>query len=101
MAQAPNAPRKPRRSSNLDTNTAPAALPDDLRQTDMPQTPPDSLPPRESERTDVERAGGGFTPLEDGGVSQHPIHDDDPSEDATPSDYEREIERLDAAARRN
>ena len=41
---------------------------------------------------------GGTTPLIDGGVGQHPIHDED-QDDAKPSDYEREIDRLDAAAR--
>jgi hypothetical protein len=43
-------------------------------------------------------AGGGFTPSPDGGNDQHPIHDED-QEDATPDDYEREIDRLDAATR--
>ena len=43
-------------------------------------------------------AGGGFTPAPDGGNDQHPIHDED-QEDATPDDYEREIDRLDAATR--
>ena len=33
-----------------------------------------------------------------GGVGQHPIHNED-QDDVTPSDYEREIDRLDAAAR--
>jgi hypothetical protein len=43
-------------------------------------------------------AGGGFTPTLDGGNDQHPIHDED-REDATPDDYEREIDRLDAITR--
>jgi hypothetical protein len=42
--------------------------------------------------------GGGFTPRADGGNNQHPIHDED-QEDATPDDYEREIDRLDQAMR--
>jgi hypothetical protein len=41
-------------------------------------------------------AGGGFSPTEDGGNPQHPVHDED-QEDRTPGDYEREIDRLDAA----
>jgi hypothetical protein len=60
-------------------------------------TPPDLLPPRD-ESGEKLAVGGGFTPTEDGGVEQHPIHDDD-QEDRTPSDYERELDRLDAAAR--
>ena len=40
--------------------------------------------------------GGGVTPAEDGGNPQHPIHDED-QEDRTPGDYERELDRLDAA----
>jgi hypothetical protein len=90
------------RKSNLETNTAPDALPrdllDDLRRRDQRQTPPDSLPPRDEAREGEEPAGGGFTPAEDGGVAQHPVHDSD-EEDSGPSDYEREIDRLDAAAR--
>jgi hypothetical protein len=84
-------PAKP----DLETNTVPD-VPDDLRRTDMPETPPDSLPPRD-EGGEKLAVGGGFTPTEDGGVDQHPIHDDD-VEDNTPSDYEREIDRLDAIA---
>ena len=85
--------RKPRPSkANLETDSAA-----DLRRDDMPETPPDSLPPQEEAREKLP-VGGGLTPAEDGGVEQHPIHDDD-QEDLTPSDYERELDRLDAAAR--
>ena len=87
-----------RRKGNLETNTAPDALPDDLRRRDQPQAPPDSLPPRDQAREGEKPAGGGFTPAEDGGVASHPVHDSD-QEDSGPSDYEREIDRLDAAAR--
>jgi hypothetical protein len=80
---------------DLETNTPPDAADD--RRTDMPKTPPDSLPPRDESGKKL-AVGGGFTPAEDGGVEQHPIHDDD-QEDRTPSDYERELDRLDAAAR--
>jgi hypothetical protein len=87
-----------RRKGDLETNTAPDALPDDLRRRDQRQTPPDSLTPRDEAREGEEPTGGGFTPAEDGGVAQHPVHDSD-QEDSGPSDYEREIDRLDAAAR--
>ena len=87
-----------RRESDLETNVAPDALPDDLRREDQPATPPDSLPPRGRARAGEKQAGGGFTPAADGGNAQHPIHDED-QEDAGPSDYEREIDRLDSAAR--
>jgi hypothetical protein len=90
--------RKPRQTEpDLETNTAADALPNDLRRDDLPETPPEELPPPE-ERGELLPVGGGFTPTEDGGVDQHPVHDDD-LEDNTPSDYERELDRLDAAAR--
>lgn len=88
--------RRPRRRGNLETNTAPDAVPDDLRRRDQDPTPPDSLPPRDRAREGEEPVGGGFTPSEDGGVDEHPVHDSD-QEDAGPSDYEREIDRLDAS----
>jgi hypothetical protein len=89
-------PRRRRQTPDLGTNTSPDAVPDDVRRSDLPNTPPDSLPPGESGRNGERPAGGGFTPAEDGGNAQHPIHDED-QEDLTPSDYEREIDRLDAA----
>ena len=89
--------RKPR-SDDLETNVAPDLLRDDARREDMPATPPDSMPPREQGRDGETPAGGGFTPAADGGNAQHPVHDED-QEDAGPGDYEREIDRLDAAAR--
>jgi hypothetical protein len=88
----PKSPRS-RRRGNLETNTAPDAVPEDLRRRDRPATPPDSLPPRDRAREGEEPVGGGFTPSEDGGIAQHPVHDSD-QEDAGPSDYEREIDRL-------
>ena len=91
-------PKKPRRrapdEADLETNIAPDALRDDSRRRDQPPEPPDSMPPRDGEVP----AGGGFTPTPDGGNEQHPIHDED-QEDATSSDYEREIDRLDGAVR--
>jgi hypothetical protein len=91
-------PRRRRRAPDLEPNTAPDPLHDDLRRRDQPRTPPDSIPQREEERTSEEAVGGGFTPKADGGNEQHPIHDED-QEDAAPDDYEREIDRLDEAVR--
>src|SRR6476620_5052399 len=90
-------PRRRRRAPDLETNTEPDLLHDDLRRRDQRETPPDSMPSDE-ERKSEEPAGRGFTPKADGGNDQHPIHDEE-QEDASPSDYEREIERLDAAIR--
>jgi hypothetical protein len=73
------------------------SLHDDLRRRDQREMPPDSMP-SDDERKSEEPVGGGFTPKADGGNDQHPIHDED-QEDASPSDYEREIDRLDAAIR--
>ena len=92
----PDKARKRRREPDLETNTPPDLLNDDLRRRDQRRTQPDSLPPRDEGRTGEEPAGGGFTPTPDGGNSQHPIHDDD-EEDATPSTYEREIDLFDTA----
>ena len=74
------------------------AVPADLRRADPEATRPDDLPTIQSGRMAEDAVGGGFTPKTDGGVDQHPIHDED-QEDATPSDYEREIDRLDAVLR--
>ena len=89
--------RKPRPAPDLETNTGPGAS-DDLRRRDPGNSPPDSMPPRESGR-DREPAGGGFSPSEDGGNPQHPVHDED-QEDRTAADYEREIDRLDDSIER-
>jgi hypothetical protein len=92
-------PRRRRQAPNLETNTAPDLLHDDLRRRDQRRTPPDSLPPRDGDRsTEEDAVGGGFTPKADGSNEQHPIHDED-REDAAPDDYEREIDRLDEAVR--
>jgi hypothetical protein len=74
------------------------AMPADLRRTDPAATRPDDLPEIETGPMTDDIVEGGFTPLIDGGVDQHPIHDED-QEDAEPSDYEREIDRLDASVR--
>ena len=86
--------RQPKTDMKSDSSVE--ALPEDLRRIVQPETLPDSMPA--APVRDSKPAGGGFTPKADGGVDQHPIHDDD-LEDATPSDYERELDRLDAAAR--
>jgi hypothetical protein len=56
------------------------------------------LPEVESGTMTEDAVGGGTTPKIDGGNDQHPIHDED-QEDRMPSDYEREIDRVDAATR--
>ena len=56
------------------------------------------MPLDEDVAEEEDPVGGGFTPRADGGNEQHPIHDED-QEDATPDDYEREIDRLDQASR--
>lgn len=62
--------QSPDQAPDLETNIAPDALCDDLRRHDPRPTPPDSMPINDEAR-----------------------------KDATPSDYEREIDRLDAAVR--
>jgi hypothetical protein len=63
----------------------PDVLPDDARRRDQPDLTPDSLPPaRESDLTDTRP---------DGGVAEHPIHDED-QEDLEPDDYEREVDEI-------
>ena len=69
-------PRRRRRAPDLETNTEPDLLHDDLRRRDQRETPPDSMPSDE-ERKSEEPAGRGFTPKADGGNDQHPIHDED------------------------
>jgi hypothetical protein len=91
-------PRRRRKAPDLETNTTPDVLPDDLRRRDPPQTPPESLAPNDEVAGEEDSVGGGFTPRSDGGNEQHPVHDED-QEDAGPEDYEREIDRLDQAIR--
>ena len=68
-------------------------LPGDLRRHDQRQTPPDSLPAADEEISE-EGAIGAHSLAPDGGVAEHPIHDDDPAEDFTPGDYEEQIEEV-------
>ena len=87
---APRTAPKPRQTPDVLPNSLPPkiepdVMPDDLRRRDPPETP-DSLPRVDN---DVTIAG---SPSEDGGVAQHPIHDED-QEDMEPQDYEAEIDR--------
>ncbi len=86
--------RKPRLDTDLETNTAPDLIDEDRRR-DLPETRPEELDERAA-RGEETPAGGGFSPTEDGGNPQHPVHDED-EEDMMPEDYEREIDRLDGA----
>jgi len=83
------------RQPNPRPDAAPNRLPDDLRREDAPKVPSEEIPGPDSDGGLVP-AGGGLTPEEDGGDPDHPMHDAGPDDDATPSDYEREIDRLDA-----
>jgi hypothetical protein len=84
---------------SLQPPLAPNRLPDDLRRSDAPEVLSEEIPPPGSDGDELVPAGGGFTPTEDGGNKDHPMHDADPEDDATPGDYEWEIRRLDAASR--
>lgn len=66
-------------------------MPDRARRRDQPDAiAPDTLP-----RLDEDARETAISPSEDGGVSQHPIHDDD-VEDLEPDDFE---EMVDEAAK--
>jgi len=93
------AAKKQSRATVRQTNVPDAAaeLPVDDRRRDPPATRPDDLPDAD-EQGAVDIVDGGTTPTIDGGNDQHPIHDED-QEDRMPSDYEREIDRIDAATR--
>jgi hypothetical protein len=75
------------------------AVPEDLRRQDQSSVPPDNLPDADEE-TDRDEPVGGHPLAPDGGDDNHPIHDDDPSEDFTPRDYEEQIDEV-ADARRD
>jgi hypothetical protein len=68
--------------------TTPKGQPRDPRRRDQRDAPPDSLP-RSSEDIPI----AGYSAAPDGGVAQHPIHDE-PEEDFTPRDYERQIDEV-------
>jgi hypothetical protein len=88
----PKNPQQQRRESSAPPDSVtpkPDSLPGDLRRTDQRETPPDSLPQADE---DIPVTGHSLAP--DGGVAQHPIHDDDPEEDFTPGDYEEQIDKV-------
>ena len=58
-------------------------LPDEVRRRDQPTADAPATVPHPDEQVRI----GGVSPPEDGGVAQHPIHDDD-IEDLGPEDYE-------------
>jgi hypothetical protein len=89
---APKTPSQKRPAPDLLPDSLPRkdradVLPDDLRRTDQPD-PPDSLP-----RVDEKISLGG-RPAPDGGLAEHPIHDED-LDDRKPEDYEAEIAAAD------
>lgn len=62
-------------------------MPDNVRRRDQPTSiAPDNLP-----RLDEEAREAAISPSEDGGVDQHPLHDDD-VEDLEPEDFEEMVE---------
>ncbi|MGE0061220.1 MAG: hypothetical protein AB7T86_03990 [Xanthobacteraceae bacterium] len=87
MATTSARKHRPQTSERRKETAAAADVPDRLRRRDQPRTPPDSLPRSAGEETPV----SGHSPAPDGGVEQHPIHDE-PVEDYAPDDYERQIE---------
>jgi len=74
------------------------AMPAHDRRSDAQATRPENLPEVDGGPVAEDNVGGGYTPKIDGGNDQHPVHDED-QEDRMPSDYEREIDRIDAATR--
>ena len=58
-------------------------MPDEVRRCDEPTIDAPASVPHPDEPVRI----GGISPPEDGGVAQHPIHDDD-IEDLGPEDYE-------------
>lgn len=73
--------RKPQRSVTADLTEQ--ELPDAVRRRDQPEPSAPGTVPRPGEGSE-----GGASPPEDGGSSEHPIHDDD-LEDLGPEDYEK------------
>ncbi len=88
--------RRPESSAPPDSVTPKSdALPGDLRGGDRTAIAPDSLPEIDSDAAaDEDIPLAAQRPAEDGGVAQHPIHDDDPAEDFTPGDYEEQIDKV-------
>jgi hypothetical protein len=97
----PPKPQPPRQPSSAPPDSLPPtsdALPGDLRREDQSAVPPDSLPDADEE-ADGDDTVGAHSLAPDGGVAEHPIHDDDPSEDFTPNDYEEQIDEVADASR--
>jgi hypothetical protein len=97
-------PPKPEHKRNTSTppDSVPPksdAVPGELRREDQRSVPPDTLP-NAGEDTARDEARGGHPLAPDGDNPNHPIHDDDPSEDFTPRDYEEQIDET-ADARRD
>jgi hypothetical protein len=95
-------PPKSKSQSKTSPDSVPTksdAVPGELRREDQRNVPPDSLPTA-GEDTARDEARGGHPLAPDGGDGNHPIHDDDPSEDFTPRDYEEQIDEV-ADARRD
>jgi hypothetical protein len=92
----PPKPMQDRRESPAPPDSitpTPDALPGDLRREDQTAIAPDTLPLSEDE-LDEDEPLGAHRMAPDGGAEDHPIHDDDPSEDFTPRDYEEQIEKV-------
>jgi hypothetical protein len=82
MAARPRSAQRNVPDSPLSRDRDEDMAPDDVRRTDRSLLiAPDSLPPAEDETSP------------DGGVAQHPIHDDD-LEDLGPEDFEDEIDEI-------
>jgi len=73
-------------------------LPGDLRRDDQQSIATDEVPEAD-ENVEPDAAQGIHSPSIDGGVAQHPVHDE-PEEDFTPADYEEQIEDV-AESRRD
>ena len=69
------------------------AVPESLRREDQAAVPPDSLPDAD-EDTEGDQPIGAHSIAPDGGDENHPLHDDDPTEDYTPGDYEEQIDEV-------
>jgi hypothetical protein len=84
----PSAPQPPQKEQ----------LPADLRRDDEPAVAGEEIP-SPVEDTEREDPVDVHSPSEDGGVEQHPIHDDDPDDDFGPEDYEEQLDEADKAER--
>ena len=94
----PKNPQQSRRESSAPPDSVTPksdALPGDLRRGDRTAIAPDTLPEIDADApADEELPLAAHRPAEDGGLAQHPIHDDDPAEDFTPGDYEEQIDEV-------